>query len=39
MLRRVEFILTELAKRAEKALSAMVKVVGKILWRRTSFFF
>jgi hypothetical protein len=39
MLRRVEFPLTELATRAEKALSAMVKVVGKILWRRTSFIF
>jgi hypothetical protein len=31
MLRRVELILTELATRAEKALSAMVKVVGKFL--------
>jgi hypothetical protein len=39
MLRRVEFILTELATREEKALSTMVKVVGKILWRCTSFIF
>jgi hypothetical protein len=39
MLRRVEFLLTELAIREEKALSTMVKVVGKILWRSSFNYF